>query len=121
MLAAGAKSYFLSLEAGGDLTQEQGGGLLLALVGFTLGLWLLSGAWRRRAWMASVLWFAACLYWSVTHWLAGAESCGCAGRLSIPPIASAGVVAGLLSGLLIFRPRCDQVGSGHRVRPPASV
>lgn len=119
MLAAGAKSYFLALEAGGHMTQEQGAGLLLSLSEFTLGLWILSGAWRQPAWAVSVLWFAACLCWSSAHWWIGTASCGCAGRVSIPPLVSASVAIVLLAGLLTFRPRrdADEVGShGEAVR-----
>jgi Protein of unknown function (DUF1573) len=112
VLAAGVKSYFLGLEAGGDFSQEQGAGLLRSLAEFSLGLWILSGAWRRRAWAVSVFWFATCLCWSLAHWWSGAASCGCAGRVTISPLVSASLSLILLAGLLTFRPRRDAADGG---------
>ena len=105
LLAATVKGYFLTLEAGGDMTQEQGQGLMLVVAESTLGLWLLSGWKNRQAHDVSILWFAACLCWSVGHWLAGTVSCGCAGRIEIPPAYSAGVVLLLLLSLIAVHSR----------------
>lgn len=107
------KGYFLTLEASGDITQEQGQGLILVVVESTLGLWLLSGLKTRLADDVSILWFAACLCWSLSHWLAGTASCGCAGRIEIPPIYSAGIVLVLLLLLIAVR-------YGAAVRPDAT-
>ena len=104
LLAAAVKGYFLTLEAGGDITQEQAQGLWLVVAESTLGLWLLSGWKDRLAHDVGILWFAACFCWSVGHWLAGTASCGCAGRIEIPPLYSGGVVLMLLLGLIVVRP-----------------
>lgn len=50
-----------------------------------LGLWLLSGLWKRRAWQVSLLCFG--LFCGVTLYraLTGAASCGCFGRIQVDP------------------------------------
>lgn len=69
-----------------------------------LGLWLLSGLWKRLAWWVSLLCFG--LFCGVTLYkaLTGAASCGCFGQIQLNPwitLAAIDVPAVLL--LLFFR------------------
>ena len=103
LTAAILKSYFLTIEAGGDITQEQGSGLLLSSIEFSLGLWLLSGIARRHSLLACTFWFAVCVLWSVLNWLSGSRTCGCAGRIEISPLLSLAASFILLLSLIAIQ------------------
>lgn len=103
IVAACVQFYFLASEADGNITQEQGGKLLLGCVETSLGLWAVSGLWPVRACSACLIWFVGCLCWSGRQWLLGAASCGCAGRFIVPPMISFGVALVLVIGLVLGR------------------
>jgi hypothetical protein len=80
---------------------------------FALGVWLVSGLFRKAAWLAGTA--AYCLFIAVTLRLAlmGAESCGCFGQVHVNPwvtLFSIDIPFTVL--LLIFRPQ------GHKLLPP---
>ncbi len=85
-------------------------GFLIFQVEFelALGIWLLSGLFRRAAWLAALGCFG--LFCGVTLYkaLAGFDSCGCFGRVQVSPwvtLLAVDVPAAALLG--IFRPRLD--------------
>lgn len=80
---------------------------------FALGVWMVSGLFRKAAWLAGAA--AYCFFIAVTLRLAlmGAESCGCFGQVHVNPwvtLFSIDIPFAVL--LLIFRPR------GHKLLPP---
>ncbi|MCF7972765.1 MAG: hypothetical protein K9N55_03010 [Phycisphaerae bacterium] len=69
-----------------------------------LGLWLLSGLWKRAAWWIALLCFGLFSGITLTKALTGAASCGCFGRIQVNPwitLLAIDVPAVLL--LLLFR------------------
>jgi hypothetical protein len=71
-----------------------------------LGIWLLSGPFRRLAWLAALLCFG--LFCSVTLYkgLTGAASCGCFGRVHVDPwVTLLAVDLPAVLALALFRPR----------------
>lgn len=70
-----------------------------------LGIWLLCGLFKKAAWLAAVISFALFIAVTLQKALAGAESCGCFGRVDVNPwITLTAVDVLLFLGLLIFRP-----------------
>ncbi len=72
-----------------------------------LGLWLLSGAARRGAWLAAFATFVA--FAAVSGYLGwqGVASCGCFGAIPASPWWAFGVDVGALALLAVGRPRAD--------------
>jgi len=78
-----------------------------------LGIWLVCGLFRKAAWVAAVLSFGLFIIVTLQMGLAGAESCGCFGRVHVNPWITLSVVdIPLFLGLLIFRPK------GLKLLPP---
>ncbi len=78
-----------------------------------LGIWLLSGLFRKAAWMAALLAFAVFIIVTLQKGLAGKESCGCFGPIEVDPwITLSCIDITLFLGLLIFRPK------GAKLLPP---
>ena len=50
-----------------------------------LGIWLLSGLFKKAAWMATISCFSLFSFVSLYKGLAGAESCGCFGSVHVNP------------------------------------
>ena len=71
-----------------------------------LGIWLICGLFRKAAWLTAVICFALFIVVTLQRALAGAESCGCFGRVHVNPwITLFAIDIPLLAALLIFRPR----------------
>ena len=71
-----------------------------------LGIWLLSGVFKRLAWLASVVCF--CLFCGVTLYkgISGAASCGCFGSVHVNPwITLSFVDLPAVIVLVVFRPQ----------------
>lgn len=68
-----------------------------------VGLLLISGGWRRLAWPATFVLFAAFAAFSLYRALAGYESCGCFGPLKINPWWTLALDAGILTVLVAWR------------------
>jgi hypothetical protein len=78
-----------------------------------LGIWLVSGLFRKAAWMIAVLAFGLFILVTLQKGLVGAESCGCFGRVKVNPwITFAVIDIPLFLGLVIFRPK------GLKLLPP---
>jgi thiol-disulfide isomerase/thioredoxin len=78
-----------------------------------LGIWLVSGLFRKAAWMIAVLAFGMFILVTLQKGLAGAESCGCFGRVKVNPWITFSVIdIPLFLGLVIFRPK------GLKLLPP---
>ncbi len=78
-----------------------------------LGIWLLCGLFRKAAWVIAVLSFGLFIMITLQLGLAGAESCGCFGRVHVNPWITLSVIdIPLFLALLFFRPK------GSKLLPP---
>jgi hypothetical protein len=80
---------------------------------FALGVWILSGVFRKAAWLAGTLAFFAFIIITLTKGILGIESCGCFGRIHVNPWYTLFIVdIPIFLLLLIFRPK------GEKLLPP---
>ncbi|RKY20497.1 MAG: hypothetical protein DRP62_08540 [Planctomycetota bacterium] len=78
-----------------------------------LGIWLVSGLFRKAAWAVATISFGLFIAVTLQKGLIGAESCGCFGRVHVNPwITLSAVDIPLFVMLLIFRPK------GQKLFPP---
>jgi len=78
-----------------------------------LGIWLVSGLFRKAAWLLAVLAFGLFIGVTLQKGLIGAESCGCFGRVQVNPwITLSAIDIPLFLLLLIFQPK------GLKLLPP---
>jgi hypothetical protein len=79
-----------------------------------LGIWLVSGLFRRASWLAGTL--AYCFFIFVTLFKAinGAESCGCFGQVHVNPWLTLGLIDIPMFILLIL----NRPGQGYKLLPP---
>ncbi len=78
-----------------------------------LGIWLVSGLFRKAGWLLSVLAFAGFIGITLHKVWSGAASCGCFGRVPVPPwITLTAIAIPLFVLLALFRPK------GERLLPP---
>ncbi|HXG09857.1 MAG TPA: MauE/DoxX family redox-associated membrane protein [Gemmataceae bacterium] len=70
-----------------------------------LGGWLLSGWWVRAAWAAVLVFFGILASASLYLALVGQTTCGCFGRVAVPPWATVAMDVAVLAALLLCRPR----------------
>jgi hypothetical protein len=78
-----------------------------------LGIWLVSGLFRKAAWMIAVMAFGLFILVTLQKGLIGAESCGCFGRVKVNPwVTLSAIDIPLFLLLVIFRPR------GLKLLPP---
>ena len=70
-----------------------------------LGLWLLSGLYRRLAWLAAAATFLTFAVVTAMRGVHGAASCGCFGKLSVGPWYAFGIDVAAVVALIVFRPR----------------
>lgn len=78
-----------------------------------LGIWLLSGLFRKAAWLVAVLAFGLFMIVTLQKGLSGADSCGCFGKVHVNPwVTFTAIDVSLFLGLLFFRPR------GNKFFPP---
>ena len=52
---------------------------------FALGVWMVSGLFRKAAWIAGTLCYFAFIFVTLGKWVTGAESCGCFGQITVDP------------------------------------
>jgi hypothetical protein len=80
--------------------------LLIAVVELEwfLGLCLLAGVLKHRAWSVAFFCFAVFAVVSFYKWLSGETSCGCFGRLRVRPWRTFGLDLGILFSLLLWKP-----------------
>ncbi len=82
-------------------------------VEFALGVWMVSGLFRKAAWLAGTIAYFGFIGVTLYKALIGAESCGCFGRVEVDPwitLFAVDVPFALL--LVIFRPK------GLKLLPP---
>jgi thiol-disulfide isomerase/thioredoxin len=78
-----------------------------------LGIWLVSGLFRKAGWMVALLAFALFIGITLQKVVIGAESCGCFGRVKVNPwITLLAIDIPLFLGLVIFQPK------GLKLLPP---
>ena len=80
---------------------------------FALGVWMVSGLFRKAAWIAGTLCYFAFIFVTLGKWVTGAESCGCFGQIVVDPkitLFAMDIPVFLL--LAIFRPK------GTKLLPP---
>ena len=82
-------------------------------VEFALGVWMVSGLFRKAAWTAGTAAYLGFIGVTLYKAMAGETSCGCFGRVEVDPwvtLFAIDVPFALL--LLVFRPK------GHKLLPP---
>ncbi len=80
---------------------------------FGLGLWMLSGVFRKAAWLAGTLCYFGFIFVTLGKAVLGFESCGCFGRIEVDPWYTLFLVdIPFFLLLLIFRPK------GEKLLPP---
>ena len=78
-----------------------------------LGIWLISGLFKKPVWLISVFAFVAFIVITLYKALMGFESCGCFGVVTVNPwLTVAAIDLPFLLLLLIFRPK------GEKLLPP---
>ncbi len=80
---------------------------------FALGIWMVSGLFRKAAWIAGTLAYFFFIFVTLGKWFAGAPDCGCWGTIHVDPritLFAADIPIFLL--LAIFRPK------GTKLLPP---
>ncbi len=77
---------------------------------FGLGIWLVSGLFRKAAWLISVMAFAAFIAVTLQKGLMGLESCGCFGKVVVNPwVTLLAVDTPFFLLLLFFRPKGEKL------------
>jgi len=80
---------------------------------FALGAWLLSGLFRKAAWIAGTLAYFGFIFVTIFKIITGAESCGCFGQITMDPkITLFAMDIPIFLLLVIFRPK------GYKLLPP---
>ena len=73
---------------------------------FALGVWLVSGLFRKAAWIAGTLAFFGFIFVTIGKWVTGADSCGCFGQIHVDPrITLFAMDIPIFLLLAIFRPK----------------
>jgi hypothetical protein len=84
-----------------------------------LGVWLLSGFWRKVAWWITTGCFAGFIGVTFYKGITGQSSCGCFGTVRVNPWITLGMDVGILIALLVFRPGRRPIP--HPTRPRLRV
>ncbi|MFB3894582.1 MAG: MauE/DoxX family redox-associated membrane protein [Phycisphaerae bacterium] len=107
LAAAGLKIHQLSTEplSGTGLLANRWIHLAEADCEIVMAIWLLSGWARRLAWAAALAMFAALSAVTANRFLAGEASCGCFGRLTVPPLFTLVLDLSTIAMLLLLRPK----------------
>ncbi len=80
---------------------------------FALGAWMVSGLFRKAAWIAGTLAYFGFIFATLSKVITGAESCGCFGQVHVDPwITLLAIDMPFFLLLLIFRPK------GEKLLPP---
>jgi thiol-disulfide isomerase/thioredoxin len=78
-----------------------------------LAIWLLSGLFRKVAWLLGLIAFAGFIGVTLQKWIIGAESCGCFGMITVKPwITLLFMDVPMFLAFAIFRPK------GEKLLPP---
>jgi hypothetical protein len=88
--------------------------LLQIPIELCLGLWLISGLFRKAAWLAGTLAYCGFIFVTLYKGMAGAESCGCFGQIHVNPWITLGLIdVPMFIVLLMNRP-----GDDYKLLPP---
>jgi hypothetical protein len=87
---------------------------LLVEVQIVLGLWWLSGLYRRLAWLAALVCFTFFTGVTIYEGLAGYESCGCFGAVEVHPWYTLVFDVCAVVALLVFRPDLSRARPASR-------
>lgn len=80
---------------------------------FALGVWMVSGLFRKAAWIAGTLAYFGFIFVTIFKVVTGAESCGCFGQIHLDPkITLFAMDIPMFLLLAIFRPK------GYKLLPP---
>lgn len=80
---------------------------------FALGVWMVSGLFRKAAWIAGTLAYLGFIFVTIFKVITGAESCGCFGQIHVNPwITLFAIDVPFFLLLAIFRPK------GLKLLPP---
>ena len=106
LIAASLKGYQLATEPSlqkGLLTSRWF--LIVTVEGEVgLGLWLLSGLYRRLAWAAALICFSGFAAVTLYEALTGQASCGCFGKVEVNPWYTFALDLAVIAALVLFRP-----------------
>jgi len=106
LAAAGLKTHQLATRplVGTDLFSSRW--LLGLQVQFelVLGVWLLSGLWRRLAWAAGLVCFVGFSIITLVKGIRGDPTCGCFGVVPVDPWLTLVLDLGVVAGLAVCRP-----------------
>ena len=81
---------------------------------FALGVWLISGLFRKAAWLAGTLAFLGFIGVTLFKAISGAESCGCFGQIHVNPWLTLGLIDVPMFLLLVINPP----GKQYTLLPP---
>ena len=112
LTAAAMKGYQLLTEPVANVDIWSNHNFLIVIVEFelALGIWLLSGLFKKAAWLAALICFS--LFSAITLYkgLSGADSCGCFGSVQINPwITLFAVDIPAVIALLVFRSKEEKL------------
>ncbi|MEN8128112.1 MAG: hypothetical protein ABFR90_09955, partial [Planctomycetota bacterium] len=80
---------------------------------FALGVWLVSGLFRKGSWIVGTLAYFFFIFVTIGKWVTGAKSCGCFGPITVDPkITLFAMDIPIFLMMLIFRPK------GYKLLPP---
>jgi hypothetical protein len=108
LVAAGLKGYQAVTEpmAGSDIWTNRNFLILTVELELAMGIWLVSGLFKKLAWLAGVFAFVGFSGVTLYKGLTGAESCGCFGPVHVNPwITLFAIDIPVVIVLAIFRPR----------------
>lgn len=80
---------------------------------FALGIWMVSGLFRKAAWIAGTLAYLGFIFVTIFKVVIGAESCGCFGQITVDPRITLFIMdIPIFLLLVIFRAK------GYKLLPP---
>ena len=80
--------------------------ILAAEIKFTLGIWLLSGLFKKATWLSALLYFAFLSLITLYKCITGVKFCICLGSIHLSPFfALCGIYLPIVIVLFLFRPR----------------
>jgi hypothetical protein len=88
--------------------------LLQIPVELCLGIWLVSGLFRKAAWLAGMLAYCGFIFVTLYKGIIGAESCGCFGKIHVNPWITLGLIDTPMFLLLVL----NRPGRDYKLLPP---
>ncbi|MCY2927556.1 MAG: hypothetical protein NT031_19375, partial [Planctomycetota bacterium] len=111
LVAAGLEGYRLVTEPTAEKDVFSYRWVLMGVVEFEilLGIWLLTGVYKRLAWLVTLTCFAVFTGVTLTKGLHGEASCGCFGKVEVNPWYTFVLDVAAVLALAIFRPNLRRV------------